>query len=139
MSTDVIASLRVRMSQADAHYGGDLVDGARILGLFGDLITEVTIRTDGDEGLLAEYSDVRFTAPVHAGDYIEARARLVRRTRLRRFVELEARKVIGARYERGRSSAEVLAEPVVVCTAAAIAVVPMTNARHTDRTTGRPA
>ena len=45
------ALIRVRMSQADAHYGGDLVDGAKMMQLFGDIATELLIRHDGDEGL----------------------------------------------------------------------------------------
>ncbi|MFJ7062147.1 hotdog fold domain-containing protein [Streptomyces microflavus] len=99
-------SLRVRIGHEDAHYGGQLVDGARILRLFGDLVTEITIRSDGDEGLLSEYACIRFTAPVHPGDYVEATVRLVRSTKLRRFVELKARKVIAATGE-GPSSAAV--------------------------------
>jgi len=43
--------IRVRMSASDAHYGGNLVDGAKILELFGDVATELLIRHDGDEGL----------------------------------------------------------------------------------------
>ncbi|MER6347311.1 3-aminobutyryl-CoA ammonia lyase [Streptomyces sp. NPDC001595] len=117
------ALLRVRIGQEEAHYGGGLVDGARILRMFGDLVTEITIRGDGDEGLLAEYSDIRFTAPVSPGDYIEATARLTRSTRLRRFVALEARKVI-ASSDASPSAAQVLDEPVVVCTANAVTVVP---------------
>ncbi|MFF1904250.1 holo-ACP synthase [Kitasatospora sp. NPDC058218] len=120
----VVARLRLRLGPEDAHYGGGLVPGARLLGLFGDLITEITIRTDGDEGLLSEYSAVRFTAPCHPGDYLELTARLARRTRLRRVVEFEAYKVIAARPERSSSAAEVLAEPLLVCTATATAVVP---------------
>ena len=58
----------------DAHYAGNLVDGAYVLGLFGDVATEVCIRGDADEGLLASYSDVQFRAPVRAGDVIEATA-----------------------------------------------------------------
>ncbi|MER5353648.1 hotdog fold domain-containing protein [Kitasatospora sp. NPDC002551] len=116
--------MRLRLGQEDAHYGGGLVPGARLLGLFGDLITEITVRTDGDEGLLAEYSAVRFTAPCRPGDYLELTARLVHRTRLRRKVEFEAYKVIAARPDRSPSAAEVLAEPLLVCTATATAVVP---------------
>lgn len=118
------ALIRVRIGQEDAHYGGDLVDGARILRLFGDLVTEITIRTDGDEGLLAQYTDLRFTAPVKPGDYIEARGRLVRQTRLRRVVELEAHKVLSARPEAGDSAAAVLDAPQLICTATATTVVP---------------
>ncbi|MFB6891857.1 4'-phosphopantetheinyl transferase superfamily protein [Kitasatospora sp. NPDC056327] len=120
----VVARLRLRLGQEDAHYGGGLVPGARLLGLFGDLVTEITVRTDGDEGLLAEYSAVRFTAPCRPGDYLELTARLVHRTRLRRKVEFEAYKVIAARPDRSPSAAEVLAEPLLVCTATATAVVP---------------
>src|ERR1700678_1127723 len=70
-------SCRLRMSAHDAHYGGDLVDGARILGLFGDMATELLIRLDGDEGLFRAYESVEFLAPVFAGDFIEGRAELV--------------------------------------------------------------
>ena len=62
------------VSYADAHYGGNLVDGAYALALFGDVATEACIRMDGDEGLFASYSDVQFRAPVQAGDVIEATA-----------------------------------------------------------------
>ena len=65
-------TIRLRMSQADAHYGGNLVDGARMLALFGDVATELLIRHDGDEGLFRAYESVEFLAPVHAGDYVEA-------------------------------------------------------------------
>ncbi|MEV5437910.1 holo-ACP synthase [Streptomyces sp. NPDC052682] len=129
---EITAFLRVRVGQEEAHYGGDLVDGARILRLFGDLVTEITIRTDGDEGLLAQYSDVRFAAPVKPGDYIEARARLVRRTRLRRVVELEAHKVLSARPGAAQSAAAVLDAPQLVCSATATTVVPY---RRTDTAT----
>jgi acyl-coenzyme A thioesterase PaaI-like protein len=125
---ETTAFLRVRIGQEEGHYGGGLVDGARILRLFGDLVTEITIRTDGDEGLLAQYDDLRFTAPVKPGDYIEARGRLVRRTRLRRVVELEAHKVLSACPEAGESAAAVLDQPQLVCTATATTVVPYRTA-----------
>ncbi|MEU6671828.1 4'-phosphopantetheinyl transferase superfamily protein [Streptomyces sp. NPDC046727] len=122
------AFLRVRIGQEDAHYGGGLVDGAHVLRLFGDLVTEITARTDQDEGLLSEYSSVRFLAPVRPGDYIEARARLVRATRLRRVVELEAHKVIESRPADGPSAVQILSPPRLVCTATATTVIPMRKA-----------
>ena len=61
-----------------AHYAGDLVDGAYSLACFGDVATEVCIRTDGDEGLFAGYADVRFLAPVRAGDVLEIEAVVTR-------------------------------------------------------------
>src|SRR6266481_1429629 len=74
-----------------AHYGGSLVDGAYVLGLFGDVGTELSIRADGDEGLLASYSDVQFLAPVRAGDVVEATATITRVGRRSRGVSFEAR------------------------------------------------
>lgn len=123
-----VARIRVRMSAHDAHYGGDLVDGARILALFGDVATELCIRESGDEGLFASYASIEFLAPVHAGDYIEAEGRIVRRGNRSREMTFEARKVIVARSDRSPSAAEVLAEPVVVARAHGTCVVPVTAA-----------
>jgi 3-aminobutyryl-CoA ammonia-lyase len=107
-----------------AHYGGDLVDGAYALGLFGDVATELLIRTDGDEGLFAGYSSVEFTAPVHAGDVIEATATLVRVGTRSRELAFEARVVCRAAPDRGPSAADVLDPPVVVTRARGTVVAP---------------
>jgi len=117
--------IRLRMSEHDAHYGGRLVDGARMLALFGDVATELCIRESGDEGLFAAYDSVEFLAPVYAGDYIEAEGRIVRTGNRSRGMEFEARKVIAARPERSPSAADVLAEPLVVCRARGTCVVPV--------------
>ena len=109
---------------AHAHYGGNLVDGAYVLGMFGDVATELCVRSDGDEGLFAGYEQVRFLAPVRAGDVLEATARLVRVGRRSRGVEFRARVVCRAVPEKSESAAEVLAEPVVVVEAAGTVVVP---------------
>jgi 3-aminobutyryl-CoA ammonia-lyase len=109
---------------AHAHYGGNLVDGAYTLGLFGDVATEVAIVMDGDEGLLAGYSDVRFLGPVRAGDILEASAEVVRIGRRSRELRCSARVVARAEPERGPSAARVLDEPVTVVEAAATLVVP---------------
>ncbi|MFI9201801.1 3-aminobutyryl-CoA ammonia lyase [Streptomyces sp. NPDC053048] len=138
MTETVTATLRVRIGQKDAHYGGNLVDGACILRLFGDVVTEITIQTDGDEGLLTGYSEVEFTAPVYAGDYIEVTGRLVGRSRLRRTVEFTARKCIAARYDLGATRAEVLDEPVLVCRAVGTAVIPRAAARRRSAGSGAP-
>jgi len=116
--------IRVRMSAHDAHYGGSLVDGARILGLFGDVATELLIRSDGDEGLFASYASVEFLAPVFAGDYIEAEGRIVRFGNRSREIVFEARKVVAARPERSPSAAEVVDPPIVVVRAVGTCVVP---------------
>ena len=117
-------NLRVRMSAHDAHYGGDLVDGARVLALFGDLATELCIRESGDEGLFASYTSVEFLAPVHAGDYIEAVGRIIRRGTRSREMTFEAWIVIAARPDRSPSAADVLAGPVVACRARGTCVLP---------------
>ncbi len=125
------ATLRLRLSQADAHYGGDLVDGARLLGLFGDVATELLVRHDGDEGLFRAYDAVEFLAPVHAGDYLEVEGELVKVGTTSRAMRFEARKVIAPRRDLSDSAAEVLAEPVVVCRATGTCVVPMEKQRRT--------
>src|SRR5579872_5319095 len=111
--------LRLRMSAHDAHYAGELVDGARMLALFGDLATELLIRLDGDEGMFRAYESVEFLAPVFAGDYIEASAELVRVGETSRRMQFEARKVVSNVRAPGlaASAADVLSEPVVVCRA----------------------
>jgi 3-aminobutyryl-CoA ammonia-lyase len=121
--------IRVRMSAHDAHYGGDLVDGARILGLFGDVATELLIRRDGDEGLFVAYEGVEFTAPVHAGDYIEARGRITGTGATSRTMEFTAHKVISARADLSPSAAELLAEPVLVVRARGTCVTPKASQR----------
>ncbi|MBP2471769.1 3-aminobutyryl-CoA ammonia-lyase [Crossiella equi] len=110
---------------AHAHYGGNLVDGAYSLGLFGDVATELCIRTDGDEGLFAGYSNVEFLAPLHAGDVVEVTATLTRIGNRSRSVDFEARVTCRANPNRGPSSADVLAEPLVVTRAQGTVVVPI--------------
>ena len=107
-----------------AHYAGNLVDGAYALGLFGDVATEVCIRTDGDEGLFASYSDVQFVAPVRAGDVIEIEARLVRVGTRSREMAFEVRVVGRGAPHRGESAADVLDPPLLATTARGVVVVP---------------
>jgi len=127
MSAEQITSLiRLRMSAHDAHYAGNLVDGSRMLNLFGDVATELLIRSDGDEGLFVAYDQVEFLAPVFAGDYIEATGRIVSIGKSSRKMVFEARKVITAAKVEGQvSAADVLAEPIVVCRASGTCVVPL--------------
>jgi 3-keto-5-aminohexanoate cleavage enzyme len=129
-----LALLRLRMSAHDAHYGGQLVDGARILGLFGDVATELLIRLDGDEGLFRAYESVEFLAPVFAGDFIEVTAELVGIGNTSRKLRFEARKVISSARTHfapgdldaanAASAADLLVEPVTVARAIGTCVVP---------------
>ncbi|NLM43438.1 MAG: 3-aminobutyryl-CoA ammonia lyase [Clostridiales bacterium] len=123
------AIIRLRMSTQDAHYGGNLVDGARMLGLFGDVATELLIRHDGDEGLFVAYDSVEFLAPVFAGDYIEAEGYIEKTGNTSRKMKFEARKVIQSRPDISDSAAEVLETPIVVCRASGTCVVPKDKQR----------
>ena len=107
-----------------AHYAGNLVDGAYSLGLFGDVATEVCIRTDSDEGLFASYSDVQFKAAVRAGDVLEVEAVVTRIGSRSRTLELQVRVICRGRPDLGESAAEVLDEPIVATTATGTVVVP---------------
>lgn len=117
--------IRLRMGAEDAHYGGNLVDGAKMLHLFGDVATELLIRRDGDEGLFRAYESVEFLAPVYAGDYIEAKGRIVKEGKTSRTMEFEAWKVIQSKPELGPTAADVLADPILVCKAKGICVTPL--------------
>ncbi|MCR4825804.1 MAG: 3-aminobutyryl-CoA ammonia lyase [Bacteroidales bacterium] len=116
--------IRLRMSSQDAHYGGNLVDGAHMLALFGDVATELLIMQDGDEGLFCAYDNVEFLAPVYAGDYIEAVGEITKVGNTSRKMVFEARKVVRPRPDISASAADVLEEPVVVCRASGTCVVP---------------
>jgi 3-aminobutyryl-CoA ammonia-lyase len=107
-----------------AHYAGHLVDGAYALGLFGDVATEVCIRTDGDEGMFASYSDVQFRAPIRAGDVLEVVAQVVRAGTRSRTLEFSCRVVCRGAPELGASAARVLDPPVVAVVATGTVVVP---------------
>jgi len=116
--------IRLRMGSHDAHYGGNLVDGAKMLQLFGDVATELLIRNDGDEGLFVAYDMVNFTAPVYAGDFIEAEGSITHVGNTSRKMTFEARKVVVPRADISDSAADFLAEPIVVCRATGTCVVP---------------
>lgn len=116
--------LRIRVSEADAHYGGGLVAGAKIMEYFGDVATELCIKHDGDEGLFAGYDSVEFKAPVFAGDFLEVKGKIVEVGRRSRKIELEAYKVIEPQYDKGPSKARVLDEPILVARARGTVVIP---------------
>jgi 3-aminobutyryl-CoA ammonia-lyase len=107
-----------------AHYAGNLVDGAYVLALFGDVATELCIVLDGDEGLFASYSDVQFLGALRGGDVVAATATLVRRGRRSREMQFAAHVVARSAPERGPSAADMLAEPLLITTARGTVVVP---------------
>jgi len=117
-------TVRLRMGAHDAHYAGELVDGARMLALFGDVATELLIRLDGDEGLFRAYESVEFLAPLHAGDFVEVEGEIVSLGKTSRKMRFEARKYISPRPDLDDSAAELLAAPVVVCRAVGTCVTP---------------
>ena len=112
------------MSAKDAHYGGNLVDGAHMVHLFGDVATELLILQDGDEGLFCAYDNIEFLAPVYAGDFIEAVGEITHVGNSSRKMKFEAWKVISSRPDINDSAADVLAEPILVCRATGTCVTP---------------
>lgn len=123
------AMIRVRMSSHDAHYGGGLVDGAKMLELFGDVATELLIINDGDEGLFKVYNEVEFLAPVYAGDFIEAVGEITNIGNTSRSITFEARKVITTCQNINDSACDVLDKPIIVCKANGVCVVPLEKQR----------
>ena len=118
------AKLRIRMSSQDVHYAGNLVDGARILGLFGDLATELTICYDGDEGLLRAYDRIEFLAPVYGGDFIEAIGKITNVGKTSRTMNFEAYKIITSDNNIAVESAcHVIDPPILVARASGTSVV----------------
>jgi 3-aminobutyryl-CoA ammonia-lyase len=124
MTVGLTVTHRRYISYGAAHYGGGLVDGAYVLGLFGDVATEACVRMAGDEGLFASYSDVQFRAPVLAGDVIEAECVVTAVGRRSRRLSFTARVVCRADPSRGPSAAVVLDQPLVAATAEGTVVVP---------------
>ena len=120
---EITSLIRLRISAHDAHYGGGLVDGAKMLNLFGDVATELLIKSDGDEGLFVAYDNVEFLAPVYAGDFIEATGRIVSMGKTSRKMEFEVRKVITP-LKGSDSAADLLETPIVTCRASGTCLVP---------------
>jgi 3-aminobutyryl-CoA ammonia-lyase len=123
-------TLRIRMAQTDAHYGGNLIAGAKVMEIFGDLATELAIRQDGDEGLLAGYESVEFLAPVYAGDFLEATGRIVRVGTTSRACEFECRIYARARPDVADSAADALDQPILATRATGTFVVKQDQKRR---------
>jgi 3-aminobutyryl-CoA ammonia-lyase len=86
--------------------------------------TEVCIRTDGDQGLLASYADEQFQAPVRAGDVLEVTAVVIRVGRRSRTLRFTAAVVARGNPKVSESAARMLEEPIVATTATGTVVVP---------------
>lgn len=128
MSGSLEGVIRLRMSTADGHYAGGLVDGPRIVQLFGDAVTELLIRHDGDEGL-SRVMNAEFLAPVRSGDYLEIRAKVVAVGKSSRTIECTAHKIIEL-VDPNDSAANVLPEPLLVAKMTDVAVVPLDKQRN---------
>ncbi len=123
--------LHLRISEHDVHYAGGLVDGARLMALFGDAATELCIRNDGDEGLFRAYQNVEFLAPVHAGDFLEVAAELTGVGRTSRQMRFSVHRIIKpAPTPENDSAADVLDIPELVGRAEGTCVVPLVKQRR---------
>ena len=125
-------SISVRISSSDAHYGGGIVDGAHVLKLFGDAVTGLAATLDGDESLLRNWEHVDFLLPVRPGDFITVKARITKRKRLRRFVEVEALRTVRA-LDADSSSVEAIDPPERVAFARGLIVIPILKGNTTSR------
>lgn len=123
MKEGLEARHRLRLSQADAHYGGDLVAGGHLMELFGDVATELCIRSDGDEGLLAGYSEVSFLQPVFAGEFIEVVAKIVRAGGTSREMSFQVLRYASPRPDVSDTAADLAPQPELVATAVGTCVV----------------
>ncbi|MGH2750173.1 MAG: hotdog domain-containing protein [Actinomycetota bacterium] len=123
MTEPIRARLRVRLSQTDAHYGGNLVAGAKLLELLGDVATELCIRSDGDEGLFAGYSSVEFLAPAYAGDFVEAHGEIIRVGSSSREMRFEVTCYARPRPDVSESAADLLEKPAILARAMGTCVV----------------
>ncbi len=124
METYLEVKLRLRISANDVHYAGELVDGAHIMKLFGDVATELTIRFDGDEGLLRAYENVEFLEPVHGGDFLEITGKIVKVGNTSRKIIFEAFKIISSSNDITQESAcDVIEPPILVAKAIGTSVV----------------
>lgn len=117
------ASLRVRVGFSDAHYGGGLVSGGRLIEFVHDVATELCIRYDGDEGLFAGYSNIEFLMPVRAGDFLEVYGEIVRVGRTSREMDFRITRYATARPDVSGSAADLLEEPDIVFVARGTCVV----------------
>ena len=131
METYPEVKLHVRISANDIHYAGDLLDGAHIMKFFGDVATELTIRYDGDEGLLRAYENVEFLEPVYGGDFLEIVGKIVKVGNTSRRIIFEAFKIISSSKDTNQVSAcDVLEPPILVAKAVGTSVVTKNKQRN---------
>ena len=132
MSEPLEVSHRSRLSQANAHYGGGLVAGGHLMELFGDVATELCIRSDGDEGLFAGYSSVEFLEELRAGDFIEVRGKITRTGDTSRQMEFEVFRYARSRPDVSDSAADLETTPILAARATGTCVVKRERQRRTD-------
>ena len=91
--------------------------------LLGDVATELCIRSDGDEGLLAGYSSVQFLLPAYAGDFLEVRGEIVRAGATSREIAFEVVRYARPRPDASDSAADALEEAELIARATGTCVV----------------
>ena len=135
MDETITATLRLRLSHA--HYGGNLVAGAALLEILGDVATELCIRCDGDEGLFAGYASVEFLAPAYAGDFVEASGEITRIGSTSRDMRFTIFRYARSRPDISDSAAEIADEPEMLARATGTCVVRRDRQRRPRHGGGR--
>ena len=85
---------RLMMTGQDGHYVNQLVNGSRMCDFFGDVATELLVRCDGDLSLFLGYEEIRFTAPIHVGDFMEYHGWIEKKGNTSYKCKFEAYKII---------------------------------------------
>jgi 3-aminobutyryl-CoA ammonia-lyase len=113
------------MNAQDTTYRSVIIPAARIMGLFADCVTQVTLREDGDGSLLAAYENAQFKQSVHIGDYLEIQARIIKRgNRSRHFAMVALRHIkTPGPGEPDTPPAVICASPEVVAEAVLVVVI----------------
>lgn len=128
---DLNCILRLRIPPEEAHYGGDLVSGAKLMELFGDAMTLLAISNCSDEGLLKSWENVEFEEQVFPGDYIRIAAKKVSTSVLQEEYELFAYREVESR-DSDTADCVLLEPPQLVAQAQGTFVLPYKKVKDSN-------
>ena len=103
---------RYRMSDRDVFYGGGVVNGARSLTLMNDAANRLMAKVFQNTGHCVGVNKVRLYTPCFAGDYMEYRAKLMKKEGNKAVIQVRSFKIIEVPVNPPYpSSIDVLADP----------------------------